>query len=110
MCAIVKSKLDRSLWTPTILGAKRWGGEDCIRNRIVDVACDPGTNPFNGCSGNCAGNSGTGRLLDWLWLDYSVLAKGPSRKSRRGTGDHGISGKVECVFRRGLAGSSGACC
>ncbi|KAL8452481.1 hypothetical protein Emed_001338 [Eimeria media] len=41
MCAVVKSKLDRSLWAPTILGAKRWGGEECLRNRIVDVACAP---------------------------------------------------------------------
>ncbi|OEH73882.1 enoyl- hydratase isomerase family [Cyclospora cayetanensis] len=42
MCAVAKSKLDRSLWTPTILGAKRWGGEECLRNRIVDLTCDPG--------------------------------------------------------------------
>lgn len=42
MCAIVKNKLDRSVWTPTILGARRWGGEDCLKNRIVDIICDPG--------------------------------------------------------------------
>lgn len=42
MCGIVKSKLDRSLWAPTILGAKRWGGDECLRNRMVDHICDPG--------------------------------------------------------------------
>lgn len=42
MCGIIKSKLDRSLWAPTILGAKRWGGDECLRNRMVDHVCDPG--------------------------------------------------------------------
>ncbi|CDJ41726.1 enoyl-CoA hydratase/isomerase family protein, putative [Eimeria tenella] len=42
MCAIIKSKIDRSLWASTILGARRWTGEDCLRSRIVDAACDPG--------------------------------------------------------------------
>ncbi|EPT30399.1 enoyl-coa hydratase/isomerase family protein [Toxoplasma gondii TgCatPRC2] len=36
MCAVIQSKIDRSLWTSTMLRGQRWTGTEALAARIVD--------------------------------------------------------------------------